>query len=91
MSKETPEERFRKNLFSTSQEKPKPEAQLQRRRGDEPQFEFDWKISREDSSRGPIIVLEFVNRANDDDATRFGLEPTMAKELGKALTANANV
>jgi hypothetical protein len=80
------EERFRSRLFGASEEKsvaPSP-------RSDEPK-EFDWKVSREDSPRGPIVVLELVNREDDNDATRLGLEPSMAKEIGRALTANADV
>jgi hypothetical protein len=80
------EEQFRGRLFGASEEKsvaPSP-------RSDEPYKEFDWKVSREDSPRGPIVVLELVNREDDRDATRLGLEPNMAKELGRALTAKAD-
>jgi hypothetical protein len=91
VSGEDPEARFRDRLFSAPEEKPTPEPRLRGRRSDEPYFEFDWKVSREDSPRGPIVVLELVNREDADDATRVGLEPNMAKELGKALTANAGV
>jgi hypothetical protein len=90
VSEENPEARFRSRLFGASEEKPKPEPQLRRRGSDEPYVEFDWKVSREDSPGGPIVMLEFVNREDESDVTRLGLEPNRAMELGRALTASAN-
>jgi hypothetical protein len=64
-----------------SEEKP---VQFRRRPSNEPSFGWSWKVTREESATGPIVVLELINREDEDedDAARLGLEPAMARELG---------